>query len=73
MIKYFDHELEECSRVLIHDISYKCKLCGLICFYYIPGNYHWKYSDGLGWGNNVRACEMLTITCEEEQIKKLLE
>lgn len=66
--------------------AFKCEKCGFIIFHYqsdtydYPGmgnNFYWMYNNGRDYIINILGGENdwhhLVLTCEEEQIKKLLE
>lgn len=74
MIIYLNHELIECEnhknnydfyiKKAIDDIIYYCQNCNIKVYFTIESRY-WQYV-GKKW-------EILKLTCEEEQIKNLLE
>jgi hypothetical protein len=85
MLENFGHKSFEYPKSALYSISrdyinphkdnivYKCEICGLIYFYYVSGEFYWRYMDGNDWNASRLNWQRLTLTCEEEQIKKLLE
>ena len=84
MTNYLGHELTEYGTKLAKDyeddfISYKCYKCNNIIFSLISELKYFKFNSGkddyfalVGNMNNLN-WHYLTLTCEEEQIKNLLE
>lgn len=56
----------------VNFITYKCEKCNNIIFYYKRGQIYWMYKNGLDFNMGDSWFE-LTLTCEEQMIKNLLE
>lgn len=55
--------------------AFKCKKCNRIIFYYKyrKQEIYWNYANGLDYVDRWFGWQKLTLTCEEQLIKSLLE
>ena len=68
MLEYLNHKLIKYDYSEVH-ISYKCQICKKRVHIEFKDNYYWCWDNDNGMADGWHK----TLTCEEYQIKNLLE
>lgn len=77
MIEYLNHKFISCPDQK-RDLNlkyHKCDICDRKAFLYVDGDewYYWKHYSNFKNGINIVTQEKLILSCEEDQIKRMIE